>query len=216
MKFIGKKISSSNANTTIERMVFKKTNGDVKYDNKGLVFKIGPKTWKSLFDHIINPLVDHVKKKLNEPKLMRNCKYLCLVGGLSCSKYFQYRMKTAFGPRSRYPLQVIIPEAPILSVVKGAAYFGLTHDYIKGRVLRRTYGHIVNKTETAARFGGVSEDHIKQNRYYDKYREKYYVKNCFEILATKNELILFGNTKAARASRASPEARTQIIYNLSH
>ena len=120
----------------------------------------GKKTWKSLFDHVMNPLMKHVACLLggevmyenddNAPDLapeseikqdvqsirgrMKDCKYLCLVGGLSCSKYFQHRIITEFREKSAFKLQVIVPDAPILSVVKGAAYFGLQTDYIKGRV----------------------------------------------------------------------------------
>eukprot|EP01084_Bolivina_argentea_P293243 504301_1 len=52
---------------------------------------------------------------------MTNCKYLCLVGGFSCSPYFQYRIKQAFGKK----LQIIIPAKPLLSVVEGGVYLGL-------------------------------------------------------------------------------------------
>ena len=97
---------------------------------------------------------------LNEPKLTRKCKYLCLVGGLSCSKYFQYKMQEAFGMRSKYMMTVITPNRPILSVVEGAAYFGITDNYIKARVLPHTYGQIMCREEEYVRASGVSEDFI--------------------------------------------------------
>ena len=81
---------------------------------------------------------------------MRNCKYLCLVGGLSTSKYYRSRMSAVFGSKSRYNMQLIMPQRPILSVVEGAAYFGITPNYIKARVLQYTYGYSVSKLESIA------------------------------------------------------------------
>eukprot|EP01084_Bolivina_argentea_P257365 433603_1 len=51
---------------------------------------------------------------------MKNCKYLCLVGGFSCSPYFQYRIKQEFKN-----LKIIIPDKPLSSVVQGGVYLGL-------------------------------------------------------------------------------------------
>ena len=104
------------------------------------------KVWKSIFDHVINPTIDHVEKLLKMPVLSENCKYLCLVGGLSCSPYFQSRMRMRFGKESEYKLDLIIPKpSPILAVVRGAAYFGITDNYIRARVLKRSYGVAVTK-----------------------------------------------------------------------
>ena len=86
--------------------------------------------WKSLFDHVIDPTIEHIKRLLQE-EVMKGCNYLCLVGGLSCSPYFQHRMKKAFGEGSDNGLTVIIPEKPILTVIQGAAYFAKRVDYIR-------------------------------------------------------------------------------------
>ena len=60
----------------------------------------------------------------NQKGVIGKCSYLCLVGGLSESKYFQQQMEKEFGSKSKYGLEMIIPERPILSVAKGAACFG--------------------------------------------------------------------------------------------
>eukprot|EP00486_Rosalina_sp_Unknown_P003625 CAMPEP_0201572660 /NCGR_PEP_ID=MMETSP0190_2-20130828/16078_1 /ASSEMBLY_ACC=CAM_ASM_000263 /TAXON_ID=37353 /ORGANISM="Rosalina sp." /LENGTH=122 /DNA_ID=CAMNT_0047998729 /DNA_START=50 /DNA_END=414 /DNA_ORIENTATION=+ len=77
--------------------------------------------WKVMFNHVVDPTINHMKKLLQEPKLMRKCKYICLAGGLSTSPYFQHRMREEFGPKSKYNMTLIIPKRPILSVVEGAA-----------------------------------------------------------------------------------------------
>ena len=120
--------------------------------------------WKSMFDHVCDPTVDHIKKLMNEPKLMRNCKYLCLVGGLSCSPYFQNKMDEEFGMKSRYKLEIVVPNKPILSVVEGAAYFGITKNYIKGRILNRTYGIKMNITVDEAVQLKIPKDFMKINK----------------------------------------------------
>ena len=122
--------------------------------------------WKRMFNHVMDPTIDHVKKLLQEPKLMRNCKYLCLAGGLSTSPYFQMRMREEFGPRSRYKLTLIIPPRPILSVVEGVAYFGITPNYIKARVLRYTYGELTGWSKSQAISNGVPSSHIGSSTFY--------------------------------------------------
>eukprot|EP01084_Bolivina_argentea_P084108 152205_1 len=91
--------------------------------------EIDKKGWEIMFNHVVEPIIDHIHKLLAEPKLMRNCKYLCLAGGLSSSPYFQSKMTEMFGSKSKYGMDVIIPNRPILSVVEGAAYFGITPNY---------------------------------------------------------------------------------------
>eukprot|EP00483_Globobulimina_turgida_P003392 UN03398 len=135
---------------------------------------------------------------------MRNCKYLCLVGGLSTSPYFQKQMKHQFGTKSKYQLSVIIPQRPILSVVEGAAYFAITQNYIKARILRYTYGELAHYPENQAKACCVSPEHIANNRYYNEYYKTWYVNNCFEVLARKNEEIYTGQIKRFTSCRSSP------------
>ena len=146
--------------------------------------------WKEfMFDVVINPTIKCIKELLNEAIVMRNCKQLCLVGGLSCSKYFQYRMENTFGPISKYRLQIIIPKRPILSVVQGAAYFGITKNYIKARRLRKTYGISGNIPIDTAKSLGIPEDYIKKNTYKNGMDQEI-VRDCVMTLAVKNEEII--------------------------
>ena len=84
--------------------------------------------WKKhLFDKVIDPIIDYVKKlveKVNdikdeydEPKPLS---YLCIAGGLAANKYFQYKIIEAFGKRSEYKLSIRIPREPSLAVINGA------------------------------------------------------------------------------------------------
>ena len=81
--------------------------------------------WKLMFDHVMNPIIGHIKGLLKQPKLKGNSKFLGLVGGLSTSPYFRERMTAEFGPSSPYRLQLVIPPKPLLAVVSGAARFGI-------------------------------------------------------------------------------------------
>ena len=157
-----------------------------------------------MFDYVINPTIEHIQKLLNEPKLMRKCEYICLAGGLSSSPYFQHRMRQQFGPTSRYNLKLIIPQRPILSVVEGAAYFGITPNYIKARVLRYTYGKICRFEEKYAKAAGIPEDHILKYREWNDYKKQWYVRNCFSVLARKNEEIHTGQIRKAVGHRIKP------------
>lgn len=112
--------------------------------------EIDSSLWKMLFDHVINPTIVHVIKLLQEPKLMRNCKYSCFARGLSSSSYCQHRIREEFLYKSNYRLALIMAHRPLLSLVEGAAYFGITPDYIKARGLRYTYGKSVSFIESKA------------------------------------------------------------------
>lgn len=139
-----------------------------------------------MFDHVITPTILHIQSLLNHSKLERHCNYLCLVGGLSCSPYFEYRMRQQFGSKSQYKMEVVVPRRPMLSVVEGAAYFGITPQYIKARVLRKTYGIKASFTESKAKLNGVSAKDIERNRIWIDFYGGYFVKNCFKVLARKN------------------------------
>eukprot|EP01083_Nonionella_stella_P286561 975337_1 len=116
--------------------------------------------WISMFDQVIDPIQEHIEELLRNPSMMMNCHYLCLVGGLSCSPYFQHKMETVFGERSRYKLKLIIPERPMLSVVYGAACFGIVKNYIKARRVNKTYGIDCQSTVTNALKRGVPQAYI--------------------------------------------------------
>eukprot|EP01083_Nonionella_stella_P014674 41200_1 len=94
---------------------------------------------KILFGVVMGPIIKHVSRLLDRDE-MKECKYMCLVGGLSESKYFQYRMKQTFGSN----VELIIPQRPILSVVEGAALFGVFNTFVQARVLSKCYGTCVN------------------------------------------------------------------------
>ena len=166
--------------------------------------------WKLMFDHVITPTIEHIKQLLSEPKLMRNCKYLCLVGGLSTSPYFKNKMEKEFGIKSKYKMIVIQPTRPLLSVVEGAAYFGITKNYVKARVLRYTYGTVVNFKESQAKKLGVPLEHIMRNSKSGK------VKGCFKIIAKKNEEIYTGEIRkniGYRPGGCSYKVYTKVIYS---
>ena len=62
---------------------------------------------------------------------------------------WRYKMSEEFGPNSKYKLSLIVPQRPILSVVEGAAYFGIT-------------GSIIDKA-TRAIIGEIQKNKSKYN-----------------------------------------------------
>ena len=96
------------------------------------IFILNKIIWNKMFDYVMDPIMIEIQKSLYNDK-MNGCKYLCLVGGLPSSPYFEDKIETEFGSKSKYKLQIIVPSRPILSVVAGAAYFGITTNYIKQR-----------------------------------------------------------------------------------
>ena len=142
--------------------------------------------WQSLFDVVMDPTIAHIKGLLDNER-MKDCTYLCLVGGLSCSPYFQHEMRQHFGPNSQYKLKIIIPRRPILCVCEGAAYFGLVKNYIKARILRYTYGKTIIWPLQRAEKIGIPQHHIDQYKVFNKNANAYGVKGCFMAIARKNQ-----------------------------
>ena len=164
-----------------------------------------------MFDHVINPAIMHINKLLNEPKLMRNCKYLCLVGGFSCSKYFQYRMNKEFGTRSKWHLDVIIPKKPILSVVTGAAYFGITKNYIRSRILRQTYGIKTNIPLEKAIKVGLSKEYIDKHSYRNDHKQQIFVSNYFRVMGRRGQEIMANTVIRDTFTRSTPNDTTVTL-----
>ena len=73
------------------------------------MFSMHNDVWRSLFEEIVTPIIDHCVKILATPQ-MKDTKYIFLVGGFANSKYFQMRMQTAFAEYKGLSIQ--IPDLP--------------------------------------------------------------------------------------------------------
>merc|ERR1712062_699394 len=93
---------------------------------------------------------------------MKQCKYLCLVGGLCSSQYVQKQFKFEFqsGSKTKHRLKVIIPNKPLLTVVVGAARMGLRNDYIL-REEKEEHSERISKLEVQTIQRGY-EDALKE------------------------------------------------------
>eukprot|EP01084_Bolivina_argentea_P154476 269282_1 len=133
------------------------------------------KIWTAMFDSKIDEIIHIVKNKLLKC-LKTRCDYLCLVGGFTGSLYYQLRMKNEFAKE----MLLIVPEKPILAVVIGAAWMGITKNYVKGRKLRHTYGIKMAFPKKQAKESGISQEYIKNNMDADGL-----INGCFNIIACK-------------------------------
>eukprot|EP01083_Nonionella_stella_P112473 330904_1 len=142
--------------------------------------------WKYLFDSVINKIESHVCGLLKDVKALEGCRYLCLVGGFASSKYLQARMENAFGIKSKFNLIVKVATKPALSVVKGAAYFGIKPYFMQARILKYTYGLRVNWKMPKAKKMGVSDSYMsnEDNIMIDSDGIRC-VKGCFQVIAQK-------------------------------
>ena len=152
--------------------------------------------WKLMFDQVINPTIKCIDTLLNDDKLKGKCKYLCLVGGLSTSTYFNEKINKNFGEKSKYKLTIIVPQRPLLSVVQGAAYFGITSNYIKARILKYTYGVAASCKIRTARSMGVPEDHIEEHK-----DDMDYVASIFSVIIRKDQEVRTGNPAVHKIRR---------------
>jgi len=142
-----------------------------------------------LFDLVVEPILDHCTYLLSETIMADNTAYICLVGGLGSSKYLQYRITSAFGPSSKYGLNIIIPSRPILSVVDGAARFGLQPDYIQARTLAKTYGNAIDPKIDVIDIDALPPGYLEANQYRCDHTNVLRVRNIFSVYARKNQTI---------------------------
>lgn len=148
------------------------------------------KVWKEyLFNIVTMPIIKHVKSLLNDTIMKNTTNYICLVGGLGSSKYLQYLFHKEFGPNSQYKLHLIIPSRPILSVVDGAARFGLKPDYIQARTLAKTYGNAIDPRIDVIDVDSLPQGYLEENKYRCDHTKAIRIRNIFSIYAKKNQTI---------------------------
>ena len=165
------------------------------------------KIWKCMFDTMINKIINHLSKLLNMESMNNNkCKYLCLVGGFCSSLYFQERINKYFINKIN---KIIIPSIPMLSVVHGAALFGIDKsniNNIKARRLKYTYGIKMFFNKTRARLNGIDEKYIFDNTTSDGM-----VRDCFKIIAKRNDRIELNEIKTTNSFKTSQISLIPIL-----
>eukprot|EP01084_Bolivina_argentea_P156684 273060_1 len=103
-----------------------------------------------------------------------------------------------------------------MSVVEGAAYFGITDNYIKARILQYSYGISTKSRLSTAKKNGISSEYISNNKYYDENDKKWWVKKCFHVIARKNDVTCTGQIKKTttyRPSNTTKRIGTRIMWS---
>ena len=126
----------------------------------------------------------------------------CGVVFSSSSSYFEQRISDVFGPNSKYKLTIIKPKRPILTVVEGAALFGITNNYIQARVLSKTYGVEGALFLDEAKVIKIPDSHIEAHKLYHPHHEKWRVTGIFCPIATKNDTIYTNQIISRTTTRA--------------
>eukprot|EP00484_Ammonia_sp_Unknown_P021757 CAMPEP_0197026112 /NCGR_PEP_ID=MMETSP1384-20130603/6279_1 /TAXON_ID=29189 /ORGANISM="Ammonia sp." /LENGTH=703 /DNA_ID=CAMNT_0042454723 /DNA_START=41 /DNA_END=2152 /DNA_ORIENTATION=+ len=146
--------------------------------------------WTHMFDEVIDQIIDHCRNLLRmEPLKDKQCRYICLVGGFSSSRYLQSRIMYELGIKSEYRLIVIVPKRPSLSVVDGAVRLGLKPDYIKSRVVQKTYGIKVNAPVARFKLKELDSSLVEKNRYFNKRANQEYLHNIFHAYVRRGDEI---------------------------
>lgn len=126
---------------------------------------------KSFFDSVIDDIVSHIKELLLKRQL-QNVKTLFLVGGFAQCDYLQHRITSAIKKLGR---QVIIPEEPVLAILKGAVWYGCNPILIRSRISPRTYSFAAYKGKNNAvkYLSQVVEkgDSVNTGHYEERYCE---------------------------------------------
>eukprot|EP01084_Bolivina_argentea_P280030 478817_1 len=167
--------------------------------------------WKTLFDVIIDEIIEHVTKIL-ESNIFVKCDYIFLVGGFASSLYYQERIKKEFNM-----IPVIIPELPQLCVVDGAARYGLRPKFMKIRRLSKTYGIKADKIRS-----NIKDENIFPNGYIDKHLDKVKVNGqieehiigCFMIFTQKNAKIAIDDEPIIRDVLKQSKKQTKALIEI--
>eukprot|EP01084_Bolivina_argentea_P058290 106435_1 len=154
--------------------------------------------WMNWFDKCINRIeVDYDEIINNEKMKDDQCKYLFAVGGLAESKYFQHRMRELIGQN----MLLVIPEASMLSVVQGAARWGIVRDFVLSRKLSKSYGIEVEQPVNEVERFGLSKQYIEtHNRSVDGVIRVVGILNVFAKKGDDIELHYVFNEKYSRHS----------------
>ncbi|RIA82056.1 hypothetical protein C1645_809790 [Glomus cerebriforme] len=110
------------------------------------LIKFDFETIKSMFDPIIERIINMIKMQLDNSREKRSVpSIMFLVGGFSESKYLQKRIKEEFQDQVD---NISVPPSPTAAISRGAAIYGLdfsedksiSKSIIGSRVLKHTYG----------------------------------------------------------------------------
>ncbi|ETO12368.1 hypothetical protein RFI_25009, partial [Reticulomyxa filosa] len=115
---------------------------------------------------------------------------------------------------------IFIPRYPILSVVDGAARVGKISNFVKSRIVNKTYGvscaiHMVEAIDS-----GVSADHIQNHKFTTSDGQEF-VNSCFDVFVQKGEEIKvdqiveheFGSSKGEWWDSSFDYVDTTTIYS---
>jgi len=109
---------------------------------------------------------------------------------------------------------IFVPQNPILSVVDGAARLGKIANFVKSRVVDKTYGVSCAIHIMEAKSLGISEEHINQNKFLNNSDGEEYVNNCFDIFVSKKEEVQVDQMREFSFGRAKDEWWDEVSEHL--
>lgn len=98
------------------------------------VFQITDQDLKSIFDPVVNKILDLIAAQLNQ---VPNIKVMFVVGGFANSPYLMQRIRFRF---SREITHIVCPPNPGSAILQGAVSLALHPNAVLSRVAKKTYG----------------------------------------------------------------------------
>ncbi|KAI9015286.1 hypothetical protein CLU79DRAFT_797009 [Phycomyces nitens] len=137
-------------------------------------------TVDELRENVFEPVVKQVLKLISDQvtQSKKQIDALFVVGGFGQSSYLGKRIKETFNGKVGL---ISVPSRGEISVMRGAVMFGLNPSKVSHRVLRRTYGLIVNEP-----FNPLTDPPEKRRVEPDG---DVICDDCFDVYATKGECI---------------------------
>jgi len=193
---------------------FYRINSTISIEDDKLVINVSE--WKKMFDHVVNPILDTIEEIMTKEKnIIGKCSYLCIMGGLSESKYFQKRVRRDCAVPNK--LELIISSRPILSVVIGAAI------YAKGLRARTSTKLLTFRAIVGVDFGtdgiGIAYGINESMQLHNKWESSEYIKQdgpekrrSIILLNERNDAVRFGIDARARYLELESGARDFKLF----
>jgi len=160
---------------------------------------LGPKTFRSLFDPVVNGIIIQMRQLLSKPAL-KKVRCLFMVGGFAESVILQKSVEKAF--RSRY--KILVPNHAGIAVVQGATMFGQKPTIVVSRVMATTYGFRIHRN-----FNPEMDDPEKKTII----EGDILCKDAFDIVVQENDVVKIGETKRfTRTPLYSDQKRVSFLF----
>lgn len=185
-------------------------NDAIVYRPRSFSLVLPSKVVRSLFEHCVDPICNHMQKLLIEAaEGGRSVGFVFLVGGFAESVYLQRAVREALETENGPAAHLIVPGKPVQCVNRGAAVWGLyPKAFISSRVAKHTYAVLLNETYRPA-----VHDPVPHPSYFFINDSGTQVRNILVPLVQRNDDVAVDHS-VTRNVVPSQDSQTDISFRI--